>query len=463
MGTSGLPCLDLLHTRTSTEMQAEMSRTLPHLTRSANVLHVSPLARPVAFLPVSSDGAQSRELAHGSQSLASHNVQFRLPESWGPAHSRTASTHSLPASRFPQRSFSRPSHEPVCVTRDGLFQDNQQAEEGESLPSGPRNEQGTGKSVTRSVLKAAAAAAVAVSVSLTSPHAALALDGPSVALMDPQNSQVVTELVSSMQSPDLHPSAEPRAGEGSPLDESDPLALDAQPKLVAVAEALSPASSSDDANDRGSAARAREEASEALVRSIAASKALKAPMQRMCDELLQSDSHPSSPRAVKFSVEGEDGGRVMSVTWADCAAEFPADVMVPLDSSFKLTSTTADDQTGASVSSGRSVNAEPAIYIHPASPTATPSPAILPPSASSSPSGNGSAFSANLTPDTAMTATAVSFTGAAAATLPSSVAAVSAAAETATAAAAAAVTSVEVAATSAVAATAAIPACECPG
>ena len=458
MGSSTLPCLDLLHTRT-TEMQAEMSRTHSHLTRSANVLHVSPLARPVAFLPVSSDGAQSRDPAHGSQSLASHGVQFRLPESWGAAHSRTSSTHPLPASRFPQRNFSRPSH-------DGLSHDSQHVEEDESLHSGSKREKGKGKAVTRSVLKAAAAAAVAVSVSLTSPSAALALDGPSVTLMDPQNSQVITELVSSVQSPDVHPSAGPPAGLGSPLDESDPLALDAQPKLVAVAEALSPAGPADSASDLGTVARTREEASEALVRSIAASKALKAPLQRMCDELLQSDSHPSSPHAVKFNVEGEDSDRVMSVTWADCAADFPADVMVPLDSSFKLKSTTAEDQAGANISSGRSVSAEPAVYIHPSSPTATPSPAILPPSASSSPSGGSSAFAvtpANLTPDTAMTATAVSFTGAAAAALPSSAAAVSAAAETATAAAAAAVTSVEAAATTAVAATAAIPACECLG
>ncbi|CAI5983563.1 unnamed protein product [Closterium sp. NIES-65] len=108
---------------------------------------------------------------------------------------------------------------------------------------------------------------------------------------------------------------------------------------------------------------AQEEAKAMLVRQLEEQDRLRNAEERMCDAVL-------SP--VKQGIAGPDSssspGRSRSVTWADCAADFPADVMVPLSLSpgGSFSGASGDGGSGSGMrSSNGSIVAEPAVYMGP--------------------------------------------------------------------------------------------------
>ncbi|GJP71455.1 hypothetical protein CLOP_g2289 [Closterium sp. NIES-67] len=108
---------------------------------------------------------------------------------------------------------------------------------------------------------------------------------------------------------------------------------------------------------------AQEEAKALLVRQLEEQDRLRKEEERMCDAVL-------SP--VKQGIpapQSASSGRSRSVTWADCAADFPADVMVPLSlspgGSFSGSGGAGDGSGSGMRNSSGSIVAEPAVYVGP--------------------------------------------------------------------------------------------------
>ncbi|CAI7934401.1 unnamed protein product [Closterium sp. NIES-54] len=209
--------------------------------------------------------------------------------------------------------------------------------------------------------KASAAVAVSTAFALSAgccaPGAALALDqlpppvppSESLAAVSTSNSAVKSGLLADEFISQLE--SIPPAPALATSSSSTPAALTRQVSLTSAGS-----------SSRVVSPEAQEEAKAMLVRQLEEQDRLRNAEERMCDAVL-------SP--VKQGIPGPDSsssGRSRSVTWADCAADFPADVMVPLSLSpgGSFSDASGDGGSGSGMrSSNGSIVAEPAMYMGP--------------------------------------------------------------------------------------------------
>ncbi|CAI5500967.1 unnamed protein product [Closterium sp. Naga37s-1] len=370
------------------------------------------------LLPSSTISSSLRHVLTPSQSLssASHNAASSLFPS--PLHSfhhvslpRTTTAGAAPAalsahpramlpqtSPFPQASrATSASPDQVALaasaTPTSILRSDKDAQ---SFSNAPQLKERSAQ-VLSDLRKASAVVAVSTAFALSagccSPGAALALDQlpPPV---PPSESQVAVSTTNSAVKSGLLADEFISQLESIPPAPALATSSSATPASLTRQVSLTSAGSS----GRVVSPEAQEEAKAMLVRQLEEQDRLRNADERMCDAVL-------SP--VKQGIPGPDSSspsRSRSVTWADCAADFPADVMVPLSlspgGSFSGGSGDGGSGSGMRSSSG-SIVAEPAVYMGPVGGGATAASAAMGGVATGGP----------------IAATEVSFAGAAAASL----------------------------------------------
>ncbi|CAI5499642.1 unnamed protein product [Closterium sp. Naga37s-1] len=334
------------------------------------------------LLPSSTISSSLRHVLTPSQSLssASHNAASSLFPS--PLHSfhhvslpRTTTAGAAPAalsahpramlpqtSPFPQASrAASASPDQVALAASAaptiILRSDKDAQ---SFSNAPQLKERSAQ-VLSELRKASAAVAVSTAFALSAgccaPGAALALDQLPPPVPPSEYHVAISTTDSAVKSGLL---ADEFISQLESIPSAPALATSASPTPASLTRQVSLTSAG--SSGRVVSPEAQEEAKAMLVRQLEEQDRLRNAEERMCDAVL-------SP--VKQGIAGPDSsspGRSRSVTWADCAADFPADVMVPLTLSpgGSFSGASGDGGSGSGMrSSNGSIVAEPAVYMGP--------------------------------------------------------------------------------------------------